>query len=215
MKNRLEHCVNQGGCGQFEDTPHVVRCKGPGADVIFELSVQKLEIVMGDKFTAPEITAAIGKRIRQWRKHSTGQIIDQATPLPRCYRNDEFGTKAALDEQDKIGWYNFLLGRLSTKWMDAQQKCLESLGNLQPGEDGRSQSSANCGILHGICGSTATTLSIILSTPGSNWKWSSSDSKSANYARKERRNYYQGIGSYSRNPLTHHRRALETNKNNG
>jgi hypothetical protein len=120
-------------CGQFEDTPHVVRCKGPGADVIFELSVQKLEIVMGDKFTAPEITAAIGKRIRQWRKHSTGQIIDQATPLPRYYRNDEFGTKAALDEQDKIGWYNFLLGRLSTKWMDAQQKYLESLGKRTTG----------------------------------------------------------------------------------
>jgi hypothetical protein len=38
-----------------------------------------------------------------------------------------------LDEQDKIGWYNFLLGRLSTKWMDAQQKYLESLGKRTTG----------------------------------------------------------------------------------
>lgn len=120
-------------CGKIEDAPHVVRCKGTGTDAIFEVAVSKLEITMGDRFTAPGIAAAIGKRIRQWRKHSTEDIIDQATPLPRYYRNDEFGTKEAVMEQDKIGWYNLLLGRLSTKWMDAQQKYLESLGKRTTG----------------------------------------------------------------------------------
>jgi hypothetical protein len=120
-------------CGLFEDAPHVVRCKGTETDVIFEVAVQKLEIEMGDKFTAPDITAIIGKRLRQWRKHSEGYTIDQETPLPRYYKNDEFGTKAAVTEQDRIGWYNLLLGRMSTKWMDAQQKYLESIGKRTTG----------------------------------------------------------------------------------
>jgi hypothetical protein len=112
--------------GQLEDAPHVVRCKGTGTD--FEVAVQKLEITMGDKFTAPVISAALGTRIRQWRKHSNAQMLDPSTPLSRFRRHDEFGTKAAMEEQDKIGWYNLLLGRLSTKWMDAQQKYLKWIG---------------------------------------------------------------------------------------
>jgi hypothetical protein len=115
-------------CGQAEDVPYVVRCKGTNTNVIFEVAVQKLEIHMGETSTAPEIISGLGKCIRQWRKYSNSQTTDQLTPLPRYHRNDEFGTKAALAEQDKIGWYNLLLGRMSTKWMDAQQKYLESIG---------------------------------------------------------------------------------------
>jgi hypothetical protein len=120
-------------CGQFEDAPHVVRCTGTGTDMIFEVAVQKLELKMGDSFTAPEIITSLGTRIRQWRKYSTGPLIDQDTPLPRYRRDDQLGTKAAVAEQDKIGWYNLLLGRMSTKWTDAQQKYLESLGKRTTG----------------------------------------------------------------------------------
>jgi hypothetical protein len=115
-------------CGMTEDAPHIVRCQGTGTDA------SKLELTMGDKFTAPEIISVIGKRIRQWRKLSKSDIVDHATPFRRCYRNDKFGTKAAVAEQDKIGWYNMLLGRLSTKWMDAQQKYLESIGKRTTGK---------------------------------------------------------------------------------
>lgn len=51
-------------CGKPEDAPHVVRCKGTGTEAIFEVAVQKLEIEMGDKFTAPEIIKGLGTRIR-------------------------------------------------------------------------------------------------------------------------------------------------------
>jgi hypothetical protein len=57
-------------CGQFEDAPHVFRCQGNGTDNIFEVAVQKLELKMGDSFTAPEIITSLGTRIRKWRKHS-------------------------------------------------------------------------------------------------------------------------------------------------
>jgi hypothetical protein len=102
-------------CGKQEDAPHVVRCKGTGTDAIFEVAVQKVEIHMSEKFTAPDIITAIGKRIRQWRKYSDAQTIDQVTPLPKYRQRDIFGTKHAVEEQDQIGWYNLLLGRMSTK----------------------------------------------------------------------------------------------------
>ena len=121
-------------CGKPEDAPHVVRCQGTGTDDIFEAAVSKLELTMGDRFTAPEIITIIGKRVRQWRKLSKSDIIDNATTFPRYYRNDTFGTKDAVAEQDKIGWYNLLLGRLSIKWMDAQQKYLESIGKRTTGK---------------------------------------------------------------------------------
>ena len=120
-------------CGQFEDAPHVVRCKGNGTDDIFEVAVQKLELKMGDSFTAPEIITSLGTRIRQWRKHSSEQTVNQDTPFPVYRQHDQLGTKDAVKEQDKIGWYNLLLGRMSQKWRDVQQKYLELLGKRTTG----------------------------------------------------------------------------------
>jgi hypothetical protein len=96
--------------------------------------VQKLEVGLCDKFTAPRIKTALTTRIRQWCQHSNGQTTDQATIFPYSRHNDEFGTKAAVAEQDKIGWYNLLLGRLSKKWTDAQQKYLKSIDKRNTGK---------------------------------------------------------------------------------
>ena len=115
-------------CGQFEDASHIARCRGDGTDVVFEVAVQKVELKMGKSFTAPAILSALGTCICQWRKHSKGQTTDQETRLPRYRRHDEWGTQAAVAAQDKISWYNLLLGRMSHKWPDTQQKYLESLG---------------------------------------------------------------------------------------
>jgi hypothetical protein len=121
-------------CGQVKDTIHVVQCKGTGTDEIFELAVQKLEVTLCDKFTAPRIKTALTTRIRQWRQHSNNHTTDQETIFPFFRHYDEFGTKAAVAEQDKIGWYNLLLGLMSTKWTDAQQKYLESIGKRNTGK---------------------------------------------------------------------------------
>ena len=75
-------------CGMPEDAPHIVRYQGTGTDAIFEAAVPKLELTMGDRFTAPESITVIGKRTRQWQKLSKSDIIDHATPFPRYYRND-------------------------------------------------------------------------------------------------------------------------------
>jgi hypothetical protein len=44
-----------------------------------------------------------------------------------------WGTQHAVKEQDKIGWYEFLLGRFGRKWSDAQQRYLASLHQKNTG----------------------------------------------------------------------------------
>jgi hypothetical protein len=66
-------------CGLMEDAPHVVRCKGTGANLTFSVALQKLEITMHKLFMAPEIRTALLTRIRQWRRKSKAATPDQAT----------------------------------------------------------------------------------------------------------------------------------------
>jgi hypothetical protein len=113
-------------CGESESTRHVVECKGTGADLTFALAVKKLETSMIVLDTAPHIQKAILKRIQQWRKFG-----DHA--LPRFTDFDMWGTQHAVKEQDKIGWYQFLLGRFGRKWSDAQQRYLVSLHQKNTG----------------------------------------------------------------------------------
>jgi hypothetical protein len=46
---------------------------------------------------------------------------------------DAFGVREAVLEQNSLGWYNFLLGRLLTRWADAQQRYLESIDKRNTG----------------------------------------------------------------------------------
>jgi hypothetical protein len=107
-------------CGETETSRHVVECKGTGADLTFALAVTKLETELTVLETAPHLTKAIIRRIQQWRKHG-----DRA--LPRFTDTDQWGTQHAVREQDLIGWYQFLLGRVGRKWSDAQQRYIDSL----------------------------------------------------------------------------------------
>jgi hypothetical protein len=91
----------------------VVKCKGTGADIIFTLAVQKLQANLTTLNTAPPIIAEIMTSIRQWHKH--GENL-----LPRLCQQDIYGSHHAVESQDKIGWYNFLLGQMSKKWSSSQ-----------------------------------------------------------------------------------------------
>jgi hypothetical protein len=114
-------------CGDINETArHVVECKGTGADLIFELATQKLEAHLTTIDTAPTIITAIMTRIRQWRKYGDNH-------LPRLRQRDLYGSHHATDEQDKIGWCNFLLGRMSKKGSDSQQKYIDSLKRKNSG----------------------------------------------------------------------------------
>jgi hypothetical protein len=111
---------------QIRSARHVVECKGTGADLTFALAVKKLETAMTTLDTAPSLTKIIIKRVQQWRKFG-----DHA--LPRCTDHNQWGSQHAVREQDKIGWYQFLLGRVGRKWSDAQQRYIDSLHKKNTG----------------------------------------------------------------------------------
>jgi hypothetical protein len=102
-------------CGQSEDTVHVLICQDKGAAHSFTMALQKLDTHMRALTTAPEIRTAILQRLQHWRR------VQHFLP-PSVPPLDLFGVRAAVLEQDSIGWYYFLLGRLSTRWSDAQQR---------------------------------------------------------------------------------------------
>ena len=113
-------------CGESESSRHVVECKGTGTDLTFALALQKLETHLTVIDTAPPLLAALIKRLRQWRKFG-----DHA--LPKFHGFDQWGTQHAVREQDNIGWYQLLLGRIALKWSDSQQRYIDSLQKRNTG----------------------------------------------------------------------------------
>ena len=77
----------------------MVECKGTG------LAGKKLETSLSVLDTAPHIQKAILKRVQQWRKFGNHD-------LPGFPDFDRWVTQHAVEEQDKIGWNQFFLGRL-------------------------------------------------------------------------------------------------------
>ena len=113
-------------CRQSEDVVHVLTCRGTGADLAFTTSLQKLDAHMRKITTAPETRQLVLKRLQHWRLHQHLVPFTEAVP-------DEFGLREAVSAQDDIGWYNFLLGRLSNKWSDVQARYLESIQSRSSG----------------------------------------------------------------------------------
>jgi hypothetical protein len=104
----------------------VVECKGIGATLTYTRALQKLGLHLKTLHTAPPIALAIITRLRQWRKYGDNH-------LPPFRNHDLYGSHHAADDQDKIGWYIFLLGRLFKKWSDSQQRYIYSLHRKNSG----------------------------------------------------------------------------------
>ena len=54
-------------CGEREDIPHIVKCKGNGTNEVFTLALQDLALRMTTLYTEPDIQRAIIRKVKQWR----------------------------------------------------------------------------------------------------------------------------------------------------
>jgi hypothetical protein len=113
-------------CGESESAQRVVECKGTCADVTFALAVKKLDVHMTTLDAAPRAQKAVSKRIQKWRKFGD-------CALPRFADFDVRGAQRAVEEQDKLGWHQFILGRVGRQWSDAQQQRVDSLQQKNAG----------------------------------------------------------------------------------
>jgi hypothetical protein len=105
---------------EVETAVHVIHCQDPRATSQWEQSLRRLHDKLLSLGTEPNITTAILHYLRSWYNSSAPSLRIDPTALPLLAQ--------AIEDQNQIGWYNFILGRLSLSWADCQQRFLQSLG---------------------------------------------------------------------------------------
>jgi hypothetical protein len=111
-------------CPEQRETPlHVLECPAPSTTMTWERSVTKLQVWMELTHTMPELQTAIVTRLRQWKGTIRGNPVWTA----------KFGLREAVMYQDELGWYNFLMGRISIQWKEVQHRYYQWLGKRNTG----------------------------------------------------------------------------------
>jgi hypothetical protein len=107
-----------------ETNEHVLLCQDPRALKHWETLAAKLDSDMQNMTTATTIRRTIMRKLHNWRKR-------QPTAMNLT---NEYGERDAALAQDRIGWTNFMLGRMASKWAAAQQVYLDHLGRRKTGK---------------------------------------------------------------------------------
>ena len=74
----------------------------------------------------PELKTALLQRLRLWHTPPTHHRRISLTSL--------FGLRGAVEQQDQLGWYNFLMGRVGNQWVHVQQRYYEWLSRRNTGK---------------------------------------------------------------------------------
>jgi hypothetical protein len=93
---------------------HVIRCPADTARAQWIVSVDSFFAKLDKDHTSPAIFMVMRSRIQTWMQGSE----------PRKYHSDELPrlVASALTDQNRIGWSNFMIGRLSAAWTDTQDQ---------------------------------------------------------------------------------------------
>ena len=94
-----------------------------GAQAKWDILIQRLREWMVKKRTAPALQLHILASLQKWRKQENQPI-----------RRGTADIRTAFEEQDEIGWWNFLLGRMSKKLAAYQDKHYKSIGRRATGK---------------------------------------------------------------------------------
>ena len=103
-------------CQSSETAQHVLQCPDLRAATAWSATLLKLENWMITKQTDPVICTAIIKHLQAWR---------DGTSPPRTATISNLAP--ALDSQNDIGWYPFMMGHISHHWIGTQQAYYDSL----------------------------------------------------------------------------------------
>jgi hypothetical protein len=79
-------------CGLMEDVPHVIACRGTGADDVWKRSIDALRQWMETHQTDPEIINNVVNGLRNWR---------EGLSLPMSYTSN---ISVATQQQNDISW---------------------------------------------------------------------------------------------------------------
>ena len=110
----------------IEDPQHILNCPALSARACWNTALTTLEGWMTKHHTMPELTVAIIRSLKAWRSPPAHPINRSTTA--------RYGLQRALLEQDTIGWYSFLMGKVSIRWQAVQQKYFEWLKRRNTGK---------------------------------------------------------------------------------
>ena len=106
-----------------ENATHVWKCQGSGANEVWNGSIEKLKNWMRKQKTQPNLAELICDRLSAWRCGTIPGV------QPASYR----GIRAALVNQDEVGWQAMLEGAPAIGWREIQQSYYEWLGIRKTG----------------------------------------------------------------------------------
>jgi Reverse transcriptase (RNA-dependent DNA polymerase) len=118
---KQRHSPNCPRCGEFEDAPHVWLCRGSDSDAIWQKSMVSLAEWMESVQTDPDVQEAILSKLSKWR---TGSDDDGMVP---------FQLQPAIEQQNDIGWSNFIEGWVSFEWELVQQSYYDLIQSRRSG----------------------------------------------------------------------------------
>jgi hypothetical protein len=107
-----------------ETNDHVLLCQDPRALQQWDTLATKLDKDLQNMTTATTIRRTIMRKLHNWRRKKESNLN----------LTNEYGERAASIAQDRIGWTNFMLGRISGEWACAQQDYLDYLGRRKTGK---------------------------------------------------------------------------------
>ena len=95
----------------IEDSEHVIKCRCMKSDEIWKRELKKVESAMTKLSILPETSRIIRQRFEKWR---TGDNTRQAIK--------DQSLKAAIQDQDIIGWRGIIEGRWAKSWIQVLRK---------------------------------------------------------------------------------------------
>ena len=106
-----------------ETTTHVITCGDARATACWNLQIQKLRQWLSENKTSPDLEVDLIGRLQAWR----------AGRPPPALTTTSAAVSEAIEEQDSIGWWNFLLGRVSRKFAEVQSEHFKSIQSRRTG----------------------------------------------------------------------------------
>jgi hypothetical protein len=110
-------------CEEVETARHVWECQFPEARLVRSKGLYQLRKWMQSQQTCPDILRIISARMSAWAYGT--RSYPQRSTHPRI--------QEALQDQDEIGWTNFLEGCVASEWTSVQDQYYKSISSRKSG----------------------------------------------------------------------------------
>jgi hypothetical protein len=123
MKRQLQAHDECPLCSEPEDIMHVATCQDPRAQNKRKEQLREIKRWLDENLTEKEMGKIIMNRLYDWH-------------MQRPFRHIRFkakNVKAAILQQDVIGWHQFFLGRIAINFAETQEAYLRSLQKRRTG----------------------------------------------------------------------------------